>query len=96
MPLLADLRDDEATAVMTMVRQLARAIAAELSPDGLNVFQNNGRVANQTVPHVHFHVAPRSAEQMATWTPASDGWSGDIQPIEARSELAQRLARYLP
>ncbi|WP_241827702.1 BBE domain-containing protein [Actinopolymorpha singaporensis] len=25
---------------------------------------------------VHFHVAPRSAEEMATWSPASDRWSG--------------------
>lgn len=94
-PLIVDLRDDEASAVMTMVRQLARAITAELRPDGLNVFQNNGLVANQTVPHVHFHVAPRSVEQMATWTPASDGWSGAVQSVEARRELAHRLARHL-
>ncbi|GAA2758952.1 HIT domain-containing protein [Actinopolymorpha rutila] len=94
-PLLTELRDDEAAAVMSMVRQLAGAISAELSPDGLNVFQNNGLVANQTVPHVHFHVAPRSAEQMATWEPSSDRWSGDIQPVESRRELAHRLARHL-
>ena len=88
-----DLSVDEAFAVMAMVHQLARALVAELSPDGLNIFQNNGLVANQTVPHVHFHVAPRSVEQMATWAPASDRWSGNVQPIEARPDLAQRFAR---
>ena len=93
-PVLTDLRPDEASAVMAMVHQLARALVAELSPDGLNIFQNNGLVANQTVPHVHFHVAPRSDEQMATWASASDRWSGNIQPIEARQNLARRLARH--
>jgi diadenosine tetraphosphate (Ap4A) HIT family hydrolase len=93
-PVLTQLHPDEASAVMAMVHQLARAIVAELSPDGLNVFQNNGLVANQTVPHVHFHVAPRSAEEMATWEPANDRWSGNLRPIEARKQLARRLARH--
>lgn len=93
-PVLPGLRPDEATSLMVMIHQMSRAIVAELAPDGLNVFQNNGVIANQTVPHVHFHVAPRSAEQMASWTPATDRWSGNIQPIDVRRRLADRLSRH--
>lgn len=93
-PFITDLHSDETTAIMAMVHQIARAIVAEFSPDGLNVFQNNGVVANQTTPHVHFHLAPRSAKEMATWNPDEDRWSGRIQPIEARRELARRLSAY--
>ena len=91
-PVLPELRPDEAIALMTMIHQVSRAVVAELAPEGLNVFQNNGLIANQTVPHVHFHVAPRSAEQMTSWTPDSDRWSGNIQPFEVRQRLAHRLS----
>ncbi len=30
--------------------------------EGLNILQNNGKVAGQVVPHVHFHLIPRSKE----------------------------------
>ncbi|WP_020574029.1 HIT family protein [Actinopolymorpha alba] len=93
--LFTDLHGDEVTALMAMVHQVAKAVVAELSPDGLNIFQNNGLIANQTVPHVHIHVAPRSAEQMATWQPASDRWSGQVQPFQARQDLARRLSQVL-
>ena len=50
---------------MAHVVRVARAIRRAFDPDGLNVFQNNGVVGFQTVPHVHVHVLPRYAE---------DGW----------------------
>ncbi len=39
---------------------LVKAVQSALSCEGVNVLQNNGRVANQFVPHVHFHVIPRN------------------------------------
>jgi histidine triad (HIT) family protein len=39
----------------------ARAIRAELDPDGLMVFQLNGQAAGQSVFHYHMHLLPRRA-----------------------------------
>jgi histidine triad (HIT) family protein len=94
-PLITDLTDQEAGAVMTMITGVARALVAEVTPDGLNVFQCNGVVANQSVPHVHFHLAPRWESEMTTWEPSVDRWSGDIQPLALRVDLARRLAKRL-
>lgn len=40
-------------------QRLAALMVAELGATGVNVFQNNGRPAGQTVPHYHVHVVPR-------------------------------------
>ena len=38
---------------------LAKGIVKALDAKGLNIGQNNGRAANQIVPHVHVHIIPR-------------------------------------
>ncbi|KAL4212739.1 hit protein 1 [Rhizopus microsporus] len=38
---------------------IAKKIAAAGGYSQYNVLQNNGRLANQAVPHVHFHVIPK-------------------------------------
>ncbi|UXR73212.1 HIT family protein [Staphylococcus sp. IVB6238] len=38
---------------------VANAIKAAFNPDGLNIIQNNGSYASQSVFHIHFHLIPR-------------------------------------
>jgi histidine triad (HIT) family protein len=38
---------------------IAKAVVLTVKADGFNVGQNNGRAANQIVPHVHVHIIPR-------------------------------------
>jgi histidine triad (HIT) family protein len=57
-PTLLDLEPDEASAIMHHVRRVAHALSKAFDPAGLNVFQNNGLTAGQTVPHYHVHIVP--------------------------------------
>jgi histidine triad (HIT) family protein len=57
-PTLLDLQTDEAAAIMQQVHRVAHAISKAFDPAGLNVFQNNGLTAGQTVPHYHVHIVP--------------------------------------
>ena len=53
---------DDATlgATLRSVRRVALALKQTLGLDSLNVLQATGKWAAQSVPHLHFHLIPRS------------------------------------
>src|SRR5687768_9598037 len=57
-PAILDLSTDELAVVMRHTQQIAHAVAVALDASGLNVFQNSGVTAGQTVAHYHVHVLP--------------------------------------
>lgn len=46
-------------ALMRAVLRVGRAIDSALNPDGMNLITSAGRVAEQTLFHVHLHLVPR-------------------------------------
>jgi histidine triad (HIT) family protein len=63
------LDDAQAGAVLRAAARVARAIRDAFAPQGLSVYQANGKVAGQTVFHYHVHLVPRhEGDGMAlTW-----------------------------
>jgi histidine triad (HIT) family protein len=53
------MADEEVGKLFSTVSFLSRGIVKALDAKGLNIGQNNGRAANQIVPHVHVHIIPR-------------------------------------
>jgi histidine triad (HIT) family protein len=45
-----------------LIPVIAKAVIRAVKADGFNIGQNNGRAANQIVPHVHVHIIPRFKE----------------------------------
>ncbi len=58
---LFELDDAQAAAVARTSAKVARAIRAAFEPEGLSVYQANGKAAGQTVFHYHVHLLPRHA-----------------------------------
>ena len=45
--------------VLATAQRVARAVAATMKPDGINILQANGPGAGQSVFHFHIHILPR-------------------------------------
>jgi histidine triad (HIT) family protein len=78
-------------AIGRTVRLVALALRDVLKPDGMNIIQNNGSAAGQTVFHFHVHIIPRWEGDNAVrlWTPKQ----ADLAELRALAEqLSQALA----
>lgn len=54
-----ELPEETAGRAMKLAKRIAGAMKETLPLDGLNIVQNNGEEAGQTVMHYHLHVIPR-------------------------------------
>ncbi len=54
-----ELPDEDASKIMIVAKKIATAIEKVYHCDGVNILQNNGEAAGQTVFHLHVHVIPR-------------------------------------
>lgn len=68
---LYELPDETAAAAIKLAKKMALLMKEKLCCDGLNLVQNNGEAAGQTVSHFHLHLIPRYKEdgQSINWVP---------------------------
>lgn len=70
---LFELPEETAAAAMVVAKKMAQKMKDKLHCDGLNLVQNNGEVAGQTVMHFHLHMIPRyeGDGQNILWNPGT-------------------------
>jgi histidine triad (HIT) family protein len=87
---LYELDEVSLVAVAKTTQRVAQAMRDALNPDGLNIIQNNGAAAGQTVFHYHVHLIPR-------WD--GDGavglWEPNTSDIDQLNALAVEIQRRL-
>ena len=84
---LFEMPDELLGKAMSIAKVWGEKIVKALGADGLNLVQNNGSAAGQTVFHFHLHLIPRYAGDSVgdLWTPGS-------LTAEARQEILDKLA----
>ncbi len=53
------LDNETAGKLFQLAVKVAKSVKNYIKPDGLNLLQNNGEAASQTVMHFHLHLIPR-------------------------------------
>ena len=68
---LYELPEESAAKAMTLAQKIGKTMVQKLHCDGLNLVQNNGEAAGQTVRHFHLHLIPRYVNdgQSINWKP---------------------------
>ena len=55
--------------LIVAAQKVARALVKGLPTEAYNITQHNGEAAGQVIPHLHFHVFPRSkADGLESWS----------------------------
>ncbi len=88
--LLSDVPDVEIKALSITLKKVSKALLK--FGEGVNVVQNNKRVAGQYVKHVHFHVIPRFANDGVK---ISETWSANPYHDGEMEKTAEKIKRLL-
>ena len=86
---LLDVPEPTLFAVMKHVRSISRRLCA-CEFDGVNLLNDSGRAAHQSVPHFHVHLAPRREDDQLDLWPDSSYDGTDVERIyeDVRRALA--------
>ena len=76
----------QAAAAFRAAARVSRAIRDAFAPQGLSVYQANGKAAGQTVLHFHMHLVPRHEGDGMALT-----WPVKNPPREKLAEYAERI-----
>ena len=85
-----DMDADRAGKLFSLAAAVARALKQAINCDGMNIVQNNGEVAGQTVFHFHMHLIPRYEGDRVNVT-----WEPGQATAEQLNELAAIVKREL-
>lgn len=84
---LYEISDEMAAHVTKTAKKMAKKMQEELGIEGLNVLQNNGELAGQTVFHYHMHLIPRYQEDKVNMK-----WENGELSESNKEELVKKLS----
>lgn len=84
------LDEETAAHIFKVAVKIAKAMKESLNMDGLNIVQNNGEIAGQTVFHFHMHIIPRYKGDgvHVGWTP---GTINDEEIEKLKALISEKL-----
>jgi histidine triad (HIT) family protein len=78
---LEEIEEGDLIAVSLTMKKMGRLLKEKLGYEGYNACTNNDPVANQEIPHLHFHLIPRIKDDgLGTWLqkPYNEGEAEEV------------------
>ena len=85
-----EIEEDELAKAMVVVKKTAAVMKEVLQCDGINILQNNGEAAGQTVFHLHIHMIPRYKDDTVNikWAPVKTISEDEMKEIQEKIATA--------
>ena len=65
---LEEISENDLSILIRTVKKIGQALKKGLGVEGYNVQVNNDPIAGQIIPHIHFHVIPRTRDDgLSLW-----------------------------
>ena len=81
---IIDMTPQSVSELFTRVLPIARGVIEATNANGFNIGQNNGKAANQIIPHVHVHVIPRYSQVSVAWPKRSIADEKELEDLAAK------------
>ncbi|MBN1326207.1 HIT family protein [Candidatus Falkowbacteria bacterium] len=78
---LLETDEETATAMILATKKIALGVINGLNLDAFNLELNNGRIAGQIVPHLHWHIVPRMSDDGLQHWPGKSYRAGEAEEI---------------
>lgn len=83
-----EISEDDASNIYVVAKKVATVLSEELQCDGVNILQNNGEAAGQSVFHLHMHIIPRYKEDTVNIK-----WNPTVPDESLLDQLCERLKK---
>ena len=87
--LIDEIEEKDYSNLMKTVQKFSRVLLKYA--EGLNIIQNNKRIAGQIVPHVHFHLIPRFSDDNVEL----NYWKEHKLSSEKMDEIAEKIKKLI-
>ncbi len=73
-----DLPEDLASKLFVVVKKVSDLLKEKLHFNDLNILNNSGQIAGQTVMHLHIHIIPRYSKEEINLSPVEHEYNKDL------------------
>ncbi|MDD3862701.1 MAG: HIT family protein [Clostridia bacterium] len=86
---ILDVPQKELNDVMTTIKKVSAHYIEKCGFDGVNIFNANGKSAEQSVFHLHFHIVPRKNNDGLKIFPTGEKENYDLNEISEKLRIGQ-------